>query len=52
MRKIGFEDDRLTVANTAEAMGLEIVSVDRPWINNKKLSPDPWSIIGRKKTSI
>ncbi|XMA15363.1 hypothetical protein WAI453_008154 [Rhynchosporium graminicola] len=40
---------RLEVANIAEAMKLEAVSVDAPWTCNKKPVPDRWLIIGRTR---
>jgi len=49
--KIGV-DDRLALANAAEAMGLETCSVDAPWTSNKKPSPDRWIIVGRTRDAV
>ena len=35
--------DRLALANAAKVMGLGTCSVDAPWTNNKKPSPDRWA---------
>ncbi|KAL2075435.1 hypothetical protein VTL71DRAFT_378 [Oculimacula yallundae] len=45
-------DARLTVADAAEAVGLESVSVDAPWTSNKKPDPDRWCIIGRTRDAV
>ena len=49
--KIG-ADERLAIADAAEAMGLESVSVDAPWTTNKNPSPDRWVVIGRTRDAV
>ena len=49
--KIG-ADERLAIADAAETMGLESVSVDAPWTLNKKPSPDRWVVVGRTRDAV
>lgn len=44
--------DHPALADAAEALGLERVSVDAPWISGKKPSPDRWLIIGRHRDAV
>lgn len=44
--------DHPALADGAESLGLERVSVDAPWISGKKPSPDRWLIIGRHRDAV
>lgn len=45
-------DVRLALGTAAEDLGLEFVSVDAPWTNGKKPTPDRWIIIGRTRDAV
>ncbi len=45
-------DNRAELSAVAEQLGLETVSVDAPWITNKRPSPDRWIIVGRARDAV
>ncbi|KAA8572805.1 hypothetical protein EYC84_003382 [Monilinia fructicola] len=45
-------ENRSALAEAADKLGLESVSVDAPWIGNIPPSPDRWIIIGRSRDAV
>lgn len=45
-------EDRIRLADAADKMGLESVSVDAPWVDNIRPCPDRWIVIGRSRDAV
>ncbi|QSZ30904.1 hypothetical protein DSL72_000462 [Monilinia vaccinii-corymbosi] len=43
---------RAALAEAAEKMGLESVSVDAPWVGNIRPTPDRWIVVGRNRDAV
>ncbi|ESZ96072.1 hypothetical protein SBOR_3549 [Sclerotinia borealis F-4128] len=45
-------ENRAALAEAADKMGLESVSVDAPWVGNVRPSPDRWIVVGRSRDAV